>query len=528
MTYCPAPTMKFTGREEVLKNLQEFFGTSSGLSSGALKIFLLQGLGGAGKTQTALEFVNIIFFLKKAIEVLFGNRFSKVYFITASSEVSIQSCYWDIATNNGITNADSWHAGLYWFHIHEENWLIIMDSADDPNIKLSQYLPSCTHGNIIITSRNPELQTLATQSKELENLLPEEGTLLLLKYAFNDQNRITPMETNEAVLIAKELHHFPLALVQAGAYIHQQKCLFEYIGRLQGQRKELLKRDLRQPIDKYESSVYTTWDLSWKKLNPNSRTLLEACAYLHYEGIPRALFQKAVVNIESLNLPLGPSNAVIDAKYLLQNFAESNMTWNDISFDDLVAEAASYSLLQIGDESYRNTYYLIHPLVHQWLRDTTSNNYKQAVQGMIISALQNIYWRELNYDLLETTIISQEASKEHVFFHYLARHCDKSNVLVDGDYYYRLAVGQMWFQLGDYDTTIALWKQLLTVMQEILGPEHISTLRHIQKIALAFHRMPGKLGEALKYLESLLALSKRSIGLEHKDTLITIHFVEVP
>ncbi|KAJ3749602.1 hypothetical protein DFH05DRAFT_695083 [Lentinula detonsa] len=54
MTLCPVPTNTFTGREEALTKLEEFF--RPGSAAERKKTFLLYGLGGAGKTQLALEF----------------------------------------------------------------------------------------------------------------------------------------------------------------------------------------------------------------------------------------------------------------------------------------------------------------------------------------------------------------------------------------------------------------------------------------------------------------------------------------
>ncbi|KAE9398723.1 hypothetical protein BT96DRAFT_750640, partial [Gymnopus androsaceus JB14] len=93
--------------------------------------------------------------------------------------------------------------------------------------------------------------------------------------------------------IAKELCYFALALVQAGAYIEQQQCLHIYLDKLHSQRAELLARDMSQSLDRYRLSVYSTWNLSWNKLDESCRIFLQLCSCLHYEGIPRMLFHKA-------------------------------------------------------------------------------------------------------------------------------------------------------------------------------------------------------------------------------------------
>ncbi|GAW00948.1 Nephrocystin- partial [Lentinula edodes] len=98
MTHCPTSTSKFTGREDILATLDLFFNSSlPNNSRGIQKCFLLYGLGGAGKTQVALEF-----------QRRFKERFTKIYFITANTEDSIQASFYDIAMDNGVVDAQEW------------------------------------------------------------------------------------------------------------------------------------------------------------------------------------------------------------------------------------------------------------------------------------------------------------------------------------------------------------------------------------------------------------------------------------
>jgi len=38
------------------------------------------------------------------------------------------------------------------------NWLLVFDNADNVELKLKKFFPSCSSGNIIITTRNRELR----------------------------------------------------------------------------------------------------------------------------------------------------------------------------------------------------------------------------------------------------------------------------------------------------------------------------------------------------------------------------------
>ena len=54
----------------------------------------------------------------------------------------------------------------------KQSWLLILDNADDPNIDYQLYLPSGTHGAVIITSRIPECRKYGTVGAEaLETVL---------------------------------------------------------------------------------------------------------------------------------------------------------------------------------------------------------------------------------------------------------------------------------------------------------------------------------------------------------------------
>ena len=55
----PGPTKSFTGRVDILNKLSEYFSeTTASVASATQRVFVLFGMGGAGKTQIALKFVN--------------------------------------------------------------------------------------------------------------------------------------------------------------------------------------------------------------------------------------------------------------------------------------------------------------------------------------------------------------------------------------------------------------------------------------------------------------------------------------
>ncbi|KAJ3970663.1 hypothetical protein EV361DRAFT_1034273 [Lentinula raphanica] len=140
MTQCPTSVPTFTGRKEALKTLRKFFFEEETVSShpggsededqlasqqGSMKTFLLYGLGGAGKTQLALEF-------KKK----FKQKFTRIFYIHANTVEHIQGSYWDVATTMQNQIIQNWQSGLHLLEATEENWLLIINNADDPSLHL--------------------------------------------------------------------------------------------------------------------------------------------------------------------------------------------------------------------------------------------------------------------------------------------------------------------------------------------------------------------------------------------------------
>jgi len=58
----------------------------------------------------------------------------------------------------------------------------------------------------------------------------------------------------------------------------------------------LLQNKETQGQDPYESAVYSTWKLSYDKLNLPARLFLQICSLLHHEGILEEMFEKAALS----------------------------------------------------------------------------------------------------------------------------------------------------------------------------------------------------------------------------------------
>ena len=165
---------------------------------------MLHGLGGSGKSQIAFKFVQecqidgrfVTPTLDHALTGFQLYRFSDVYFIDATSAETITMALKDIALAKGVGDSDKdaldWLSGLH------EKWLLLFDNADNTKINLYNYFPKCTHGNIIITSRNRETCVHATEPQahyHVSGLKTDEAIGLLFKVALDQKSENAALAT---------------------------------------------------------------------------------------------------------------------------------------------------------------------------------------------------------------------------------------------------------------------------------------------------------------------------------------------
>ncbi|KAE9393757.1 TPR-like protein [Gymnopus androsaceus JB14] len=519
----------FIGRKDNISLLENHFikGESS-TAQHKQKIYLLWGLGGSGKTQTALEFA-----------FQFEDQFTKIWIIHAASESLIQASFYDIAQQiNWLW--PTWLAGKRWLEANKEEWLVIYDNADDPDLNLGKFLPACRHGNVIITSRNAALIQLTMgpsgYHKEVRDMGHTDAVQLLLSCAGMSHN--ANLEEQEmAGKIAQTLHCFPLTLVQAGAYIKQQQCLMEY---LESQRAEIMAINMSHNFDDYTLSMYSTWNLSWKKLSNPAQEFLRICSHMHFENIPREVFQKAVQNINKVSLE-HPGPLIDQVIVILERLFTSPSHWNDTEMDGIISELERFSLINVLKHG---KLYNIHPLVHHWVFDEMKNQ-ADLITGFLAVSMQTISKDEMPFvlqvqehckfvkplDFHEVFILEAfrklwSLSGHHVRELELAQALVKISEANLGKNHpetlnYTEKLGVVYRLLGRYNDALVLETPLLKLSEEVLGKEHPDTLTRIQNLAMIYINL-GRYNDALELEEPLLKLSEMVLGKEHPNTLTGI------
>ena len=84
-----------------------------------------------------------------------------------------------------VTSEDEQHvvsAVKQWFSaLGNTNWLLVLDNLDDPDlVVIEEYIPSCNHGTVIITSRRRECIQQGRRGLEVQQMHHMESIQLLL------------------------------------------------------------------------------------------------------------------------------------------------------------------------------------------------------------------------------------------------------------------------------------------------------------------------------------------------------------
>jgi tetratricopeptide (TPR) repeat protein len=337
----------FTGREAILARLHTALNNSRTVAW--TQIQAITGLGGMGKTQTAIEYA---YRYADAYQVTFWLR-AETRALLLSDVVALADVL-PLSEKKGQEPHEVIEAVKGWLQEHS-GWLLVLDNLEKLSL-MHEVLPATSTGHILVTTRfqstGPSIQRI-----DLEQMKPEEGALLLLRRAkllgpTDPLEHATPTVRSIATAIAQLMDGLPLALDQAGAYIEEAGCrVSHYFDLFQSHQAMLLGlRDLSgggHADHPHSVSVTLSCSLEQiKQTNPAALDLLQLCSFLSPDAIPEEMLVQG-----------GP-----DLSPLLQDCVRDPLT-----FDATIADLRRYSLLQRHPETHTLS---LHRLVQVVVKDT--------------------------------------------------------------------------------------------------------------------------------------------------------------
>ena len=444
-------------------------------------------------------------------------RFWGIFWIDASSDIAASQEFLDISRMCGI-NEDP-KGVREWLSNTQNNWLLIIDNADNPSINVSKLFPTGNRGSILLTTRNPDCKIHSTVgSCELGQLTMDDAVTLLLK-ASGAEDIADEASRKKAIPITKTIGFLALAIVQAGSYIRQGLCgLDEYCELYNRCRQRLLEYIPIQQSSEYKYSVYTTWEISIEAIKKmctdtshNAIDLLRIFCFFHYDGISEEIFERAW----SKRYELGSLHQDISQMFYMQS-GEEEKDWDPVIIREAAVLLASFSLIKIDE---KGCFMSMHPLMHVWARARLSDE------------LQRCFWVTTSSTLTATISDENRLSDRH-FRRCLLPHI-KSCISLCRDKPFlsgfswqnlvHIAAGfsVVFIESGLLQEAMELTEKVLKATQKTLGSEHPFTLG--QKSILAkFYIDLGRSQEALEMAEKALEASQRILGSEHPNTLVSM------
>ncbi len=243
----------FTAREDALTALDEALHKDGKAVLGQTQA--ISGLGGIGKTQTAVEYA-------------YRHRadYQAILWTRGESRGDLVAGFGELAGVLGLAgkDAEAKVAAVRRWLQDNSSWLLVVDNADTPEL-LEPFLPAAPQGHILLTSRARRFGRLGIPTPlRLDTLPPEDARAFLLKRVGRDAP--APEEIEAAGALAAELGCLPLALEQAGAYVAaRQARLEDYLAAYRHRRGKLLRRAEPEMGD-HRDGVATTWVLNFEEV----------------------------------------------------------------------------------------------------------------------------------------------------------------------------------------------------------------------------------------------------------------------
>jgi len=354
----------FVGQAELLKNITELF---AGEAESEPSVVILQGMGGLGKTQAALEYCR---------QVKRDGMYSAILWIDASGKTTLVQGFEAIGgilkePDQSLADPDA-HIQYVMTTLSgwQKQWLLVFDNYDDPaSFRIKDYFPASRNGNVLITTRSPDLRRIGRMI-EVQGMNEEDALDLLFNRTEID---LTPENREDGVAIVSRLGYLPLAIDQMAAYTRERRETFllkQFIPYYDNHMKEMLSTtpNLWDYMDGSSSnnnnfkSVFTTWDMSYSLLISSSDTtpgdigVLDCFGYFDEKDISEEMFSKYFSDIDNSQLPPW-----------LNAFADRGI-WSSEKFGNTIRRLKAFSLISSFQEADGFLHVSIHPLVRDWIK----------------------------------------------------------------------------------------------------------------------------------------------------------------
>jgi tetratricopeptide (TPR) repeat protein len=447
----------------------------------------ISGLGGVGKTQTAVhycydhqtDYAAILWFSAESPEALAADV------VGAARELALPE-----ARDQEQTVVVG--AFQRWLRTHQ-GWLVVLDNVDTPEMATAcrDLLPTDAIGSVLVTSRLEDLTEVGIAAPLGIRTLPAADALRFFRERTR-RHRLAAPEKKAAQELAKVLGYLPLALEQAAAYISVNKCNFSTYLKAFSQEgaKVLALSGVKAGI--YPHTVATTWTMSLDRVArecPVAVALLKLCSQLAPEAIPMALVRKG-----------GAKMGAAIARFLEDQGA--------LGPDALLAPLVHYSLV---NRNNNKDVFSMHRLVQAVTRaslggEPERRQWAEAAVQALTAAFPDV------------TSVETWAECELCLPHVLAcltgagtcdlRTPESASLLNKAGYYLD--------NRARFDEAEEVYQQTLAIREAQLGPKHPDVAHSLNNLAV-LHYNQGRFAEAEPLLRRALSIMEEHFEPEHQE-----------
>jgi hypothetical protein len=249
-----------------------------------------------------------------------------VFWVHASNAARFEESFRDIANCVKVSGRQNPQADIFqlvhdWLRDNKKrNWVLILDNVDDAGFlkarksgqdgdtggidggnsrPLVSYLPQCSHGSILITSRSGEAALQLVRHDDIIKVDSMEKREALELFRRKVGPEVDDDGTDDLV---RELESIPLAITQAVAYVREQGSRYSVIKYLQDYQKNDRKKERllgkKGGMDRRdweaENCIIITWQISFEYIQTTRRSaaeLLSLMSFFDRQGIPDTLLR---------------------------------------------------------------------------------------------------------------------------------------------------------------------------------------------------------------------------------------------
>jgi hypothetical protein len=503
----PARNPGFTGRDGLLVSVRERL-----LAGNRAVVQALEGMGGVGKTQLAIEYAH-----------RFAGTYGLAWWVDSEQPGLIGDQFAALGAELRCVEpgagTETVRAAVLGELRERGGWLLIFDNAQSP-AGIRPWLPGGS-GHVLITSREHTWAQIAAPV-EVDVLARPESVAIL-------QGRIPGLRAADAGRLADQLGDLPLAVAQTGGFMAETGMpAAEYAGLLRTRAGHLLDQ-VPEGAD-YPRSLAAATQLTADRLatdDPAAAELASLCAFFAPEPIPEDLFTAAAGQLpgdlearaadplawrQTLGRLTRQSLARIDQRGLVMHRLTQAILRARLTPDQAaITRQCSEAILAANNP-------------HKPGDPVTWPRWAQLMPHLLaadLAAAANPALRRMACDGCAYLVSRGDIRPGHDLARSL--HQDWRERLGDDDEDTRWAANYLAWALrsmGHYAEARELDQDILDRSRRVLGEDHPDTLIYASDLAVDLRRL-GELQAARDLNQDTLNRKRRVLGQDHPSTLDT-------